>query len=149
MPATPVLKYKCDRCTRVWYSEAVEPEYTLDLTANLDGGVGRVKFECLCAGCRKTVRSLVESISKVIVKNSPIRGAKKKAVSADGETSPPTDVNATPSIPSTVVPATAAGSAGAASKPRPQQPATLVVAAVAASVVPPAAPVSARPSTAK
>ena len=144
MPATPVLKYKCDRCTRVWYSEAAEPAYTLELTANLDAQVAQVRFECLCAGCRKTVRSLVDAIGKVIVKNSPIRGAKKKAESAGGETPPPADPKTTPSIPA--APA-AAGSSGTAPKSlRPQQPETLVVAAVTASGAPPVAPAVARPS---
>jgi len=146
MPATPVLKYKCDRCTRVWYNEAAEPANKLELTASLDADVIEVKFECLCAGCRKTVHSLVEAISKVIVKNSPIRGAKKKAESVDGEVPPPTEPKTTQSVPSTTVPATAVGSSGTMPKARPQQPETLVVAAVTASSAPPVAPTSVRSS---
>lgn len=146
MPAKPVLQYSCNRCTRVWYSEVAEPVNMLELKADLGDGEVVVNFECLCIGCRKTVRSLVEAMGRFIVKNSPIRGAKNKAGSADEEGPPPADPKTTP-LASMAVPAAAVGSPGSAPKTRPQQPEILVVAAVGASETPPVALSPARPST--
>lgn len=82
MPRNPVIENTCDRCTRSWYTKADEKQ--TDVALKVSYAVGdalplTADFKCLCEGCQKTVLGLVESITKVMTKSAPIRGAKKAA----------------------------------------------------------------------
>lgn len=114
MPAKQVLQYECGRCQRVWYVEQGQPEVpcTVDVTANFAGAGISIKFDCLCEGCSKTVKNLLEAIGKAFKKSAPQRGARKKKETADtakpaggeGETSPPADLPSPlpPKVPTTL-----------------------------------------------
>lgn len=131
MPAKQVLQYECGRCQRVWYVEQGQSEVlcTVDVTASFAGAGISIKFDCLCEGCSKTVKNLLEAIGKAFKKSAPQRRARKKKETADtakpaggeGETSPPADLSSPlpPKVPSTLhrvdsPPAVDAGAAGAA-----------------------------------
>lgn len=109
MPAKSVLRFDCDRCTRTWYVDAEKaaatPKEVLNLSMELEpGSVVKLSYECLCEGCKKTVKSLVSAIGKDFKKAAPVRGAKKKVSGGEaaaesagkGEVPPPTDPAASP-----------------------------------------------------
>lgn len=83
MPSKQVVENTCDRCTRVWYVDAAaKPEEAVGVHIQMGSSgvsVTVVKYDCLCAGCTKTVTDLVKAIAKDMKKSSPVRGAKKKA----------------------------------------------------------------------
>ena len=82
MPRNPVIENTCDRCTRSWYTKADDKQIEVELKVSygIGGNLPLVAdFKCLCEGCQKTVLGLVESITKVMTKSAPIRGAKKAA----------------------------------------------------------------------
>jgi hypothetical protein len=76
MASRQVIENTCERCTRTWYTDASKPEPKVEL--KLSFATVTVHYECLCDGCAKTVSALVEQIAKVMKKNAPVRGAKKK-----------------------------------------------------------------------
>lgn len=96
MPRNPVIENVCDRCTRAWYTKTDEkqPEVDLKLSYAIGGNLPlTADFKCLCEGCQKTVLGLIESITKVMTKSAPIRGAKKVA---SEDKSPPATSTPTP-----------------------------------------------------
>lgn len=139
MPAKQVLQYDCGRCRRVWYVEQNQPEVvtTVAVAANFDGAAIDIKYDCLCEGCKKTVKSLLEAIGKEFKKAAPQRGARKKKeggepakTAAGGEDAapPPADSPSPlpPKVPSTLsredspaarADASAASSGGKGSQP--------------------------------
>ncbi len=91
MPRNPVIENVCDRCTRSWYTPADEKPLDLMVKINYaatDEQPLIADLKCLCDGCKKTVRGLIESITKVMTKSAPVRGAKKAA--GEGKTPPAT-----------------------------------------------------------
>jgi hypothetical protein len=91
MPRNPVIENVCDRCTRSWYTPTNEKQAEVALTVNYsigDASPLTADFKCLCEGCQKTVRTLIESITKVMTKSAPVRGAKK--VASEDKTPPAT-----------------------------------------------------------
>ena len=123
MATKQVTQHNCDRCKRVWYEDAGAKATTtvVCIEADLDGEQLSVKQDCLCAGCRATVRGLLKQIAKTMEKASPIRTAKKKdKKAAVAEVIPPPTAALSPSTkpspPSVVVaPAASTGAlAGAA-----------------------------------
>jgi hypothetical protein len=132
MPRNPVVENVCDRCTRSWYTKVDEKQ--LDVAVNVSYAIGdslplSAKFNCLCEGCQKTVLDLVKSITKVMTKSAPIRGAKK----AEGEANappttsqqpPPPAKDAAPQPPVAPTVAASAGKAPSASVPPSAAPAS-------------------------
>lgn len=92
MPSRSVTEYTCERCTRAWYVDAkeVQPQVALDLKFIVGVDTSSAVFKCLCEGCQKTVKALVEQITKVMKKSAPVRGAKKKPSAEDKSTAPGT-----------------------------------------------------------
>lgn len=123
MSKKSVTECRCDRCKRVWYEDAGKPgqDNKLELSAIFGDDVINVALDSLCEGCSKTVRSLVESIRKVMEKAAPIRKAKKKEKTADAGTTP------TPT---------------AAAPPKPVTPSNVISVPPVAKSVPPLAPSS-------
>lgn len=119
MPAKRVLQYACDRCPNVWYvpEEAkIQPAVSVVIESDIPGEESvKLKFECLCDGCRKTVANLLASVGRVSKKVSANRKAKKKpgTETADKESPPP----AAPGIATTTVAAPAASPVVAKSEP--------------------------------
>jgi hypothetical protein len=112
MAAKQVTQFDCDRCQRTWYSGANSeaPNTHVLIEADIEGTKVSVKQDCLCEGCRSTVRGLLEAIGKTITKASPIRTAKKKGkkgvAAAAAEDKPPaaaTTSTPTPATPRVVV----------------------------------------------
>lgn len=96
MPRNQVVENICDRCTRSWYTKTDEKQIEVLVKVAYDETDAQplgVELKCLCDGCRKTVRGLLESITKVMTKSAPIRGAKK--VASEDKTPPTTSVAAT------------------------------------------------------
>jgi hypothetical protein len=82
MPRNPVIENICDRCTRSWYTKADEKPAEVQVKVSYDATGDQplaADLKCLCEGCQKTVRGLIESITKVMTKSAPVRGAKKAA----------------------------------------------------------------------
>lgn len=92
MASRQVVEHTCERCTRTWYVDATCKATLEKLTLTFHGDT--VEYNCLCEGCTKTVSALVAQISKVMKKNAPVRGAKKKA--EGGAKAPPTATAVTP-----------------------------------------------------
>lgn len=109
MPKKLVSQLNCDRCQRVWYedADAAQAKTTVMLEAEIEGVKSSIKYECLCAGCRSTVKGLLDAIGKTIAKASPIRTAKKKGKKekqAAAEDKPPSAAtSSTPPRPAVVV----------------------------------------------
>lgn len=104
MGTKQVSQCSCDRCKRVWYEDPEQvkrQQSEVDLTASIGDEVFEVSFDCLCEGCAATVKGLLQAITRVMDKASPIRGAKKKAVaSSTGEIpAPDTTAVVTPAVP--------------------------------------------------
>ncbi len=121
MASRTVVENECDRCTRTWYTKAEEKEVPAHLQLSFVVGEESVlaNFKCLCAGCRKTVKTLAESISKVLQKSAPVRGAKKAAEKPEGPSTAP-DVTAAPTaaaVGPASKPASANGSSSSGSAP--------------------------------
>jgi len=124
MASKQVTQHACDRCKRIWYVDvgAKAVATTVCIEADLDGVQLSVKHDCLCAGCRSTVKGLLEQIAKTIEKASPIRTAKKKDKrTAAAEVTPPPAAVPSPPMkppPPSVVVAPAALTAVSASAAR-------------------------------
>lgn len=101
MPSKPVIENECERCTRTWYTDAsaaaTKSELNLELTLGTE--VIKSEFKCLCDGCQKTVKALVDQIAKVMKKSAPVRGAKKKVGNEEKPTSPTQSVTQQPAAP--------------------------------------------------
>lgn len=80
MPAKQVMQYDCDRCGRTWYLEpdVKQTPFELTLKANIEAADVSLDYKCLCDGCRKTVKALLDSLGKTTKKSSPAGRAKKK-----------------------------------------------------------------------
>lgn len=99
MARRPVIEQECERCTRTWYTDAKEPEVKTELSLVLTLGTEVIKseFKCLCDGCQKTVKALVDQIAKVMKKSAPVRGAKKK-VEEEAKATSTTQSTTAPSV---------------------------------------------------
>jgi len=122
MPRNPVIENVCDRCTRSWYTKTDEkqPEVELKVSYGIGGNLPlTADFKCLCEGCQKTVLGLVESITKVMTKSAPIRGAKKVVSEANAPptTPPPPAKDAALQSPTAPVVAANAGKSPSTSVP--------------------------------
>lgn len=94
MARRPVVENTCERCTRTWYTDAAAEEAKVELKLSFSIDKLEVSYSCLCEGCTETVGALVRQIAKVMKKNAPVRGAKKKA--EGGAKAPPTATAVTP-----------------------------------------------------
>ena len=105
MPAKRVLQYECDSCPNVWYVPedlVAQPKVDIEININVPGeNPTKMKFECLCEGCLKTVTNLLVSVGKVSKKVSANRKAKKK-----DEPETASKDSSSPAVPATTKPST-------------------------------------------
>lgn len=98
MGTKQVSQHSCDRCKRVWYEDPEQvkrQQSEVDLSATIGDDHFEISFDCLCEGCASTVRGLLTSITRVMDKASPIRGAKKKGEAPAAGEVPTTDASTT------------------------------------------------------
>lgn len=71
MPAKQVVQNECERCPRVWYTDAEEPKVSLAVSMSVNGQVIRGSFDTLCDSCKKACASAVKTLLKSMKKTSP------------------------------------------------------------------------------